>query len=107
MEFPVSVTVQVSPGTRLVTAQVVLCGLPSYVQDVSPHWRITVLGLIAAAALLLATPANFGSLSQSPLQFYLSLAIFGIVFLLSLKKKVNPILLILLSGVVGFLVYGI
>lgn len=69
--------------------------------------RITVLGLIAAAALLLATPANFGSLSQSPLQFYLSLAIFAIVFLLSLKKKVSPILLILLSGVVGFLVYGI
>lgn len=69
--------------------------------------RITVLGLIAAAALLLATPANFGSLSQSPLQFYLSLAIFAIVFLLSLKKKVSPILLILLSGVVGFVMYGI
>lgn len=68
--------------------------------------RITVLGLIAAAALLLATPANFGSLSQSPLQFYLSLAIFAIVFLLSLKKKVSPILLILLSGVVGGIVYG-
>lgn len=69
--------------------------------------RITVLGLIAAAALLLATPANFGSLSQSPLQFYLSLAIFAIVFLLSLKNKVSPILLILLSGAVGFVMYGI
>ena len=69
--------------------------------------RITVLGLIAAAALLLATPANFGSWSQSPLQFYLSLAIFGIVFLLALSKKVSPILLILLSGVVGFVVYEI
>ena len=69
--------------------------------------RITVLGLIAAAALLLATPANFGSLSQSPLQFYLSLAIFAIVFLLSLKKKISPILLILLSGAVGLVMYGI
>lgn len=69
--------------------------------------RITVLGLIAATALLLATPANFGSLSQSPYQFYLSLVIFAIVFLLSLKKKVSPILLILLSGVVGFVIYGI
>ena len=69
--------------------------------------RITVLGLIAAAALLLATPANFGSWSQSPLQFYLSLAIFGIVFLLALSKKVSPILLILASGVVGLVVYGI
>ena len=69
--------------------------------------RITVLGLIAAAALLLTTPANFGSWSQSPFQFCLSLAIFGIVFFLSLKKKLSPILLILLSGVVGLVVYGI
>ena len=77
------------------------------IKNVFSSLRITVLGLIAAAALLLATSANFGSLSQSPLQFYLSLAIFVIVFLLSLKKKVSPILLILLSGVVGFVVYGI
>ena len=69
--------------------------------------RITVLGLIAAAALFLATPDNFGSWSQSPLQFCLSIAIFIIVFLLSLKKKISPILLILLSGVVGFVIYGI
>ena len=69
--------------------------------------RITVLGLIAAAALFLATPDNFGSWSQSPLQFCLSIAIFIIVFLLSLKKKISPILLILLSGMVGFMVYGI
>ena len=69
--------------------------------------RITVLGLIAAAALFLATPDNFGSWSQSPLQFCLSIAIFIIVFLLSLKKKISPILLILLSGVVGFVIYRI
>ena len=68
--------------------------------------RITVLGLIAAAALQLATPANFGSWSQSPLQLCLSLAIFLIVFLLSLKKKFSPVLLILLSGAVGMVVYG-
>lgn len=67
--------------------------------------RVTVLGLIAAAALLLATPDNFGSWSQSPLQFCLSLIIFGIVFLLSLSKKVSPILLILLSGVMGFIFF--
>ena len=67
--------------------------------------RVTVLGLIAAAALLLATPDNFGSWSQSPLQFCLSLAIFGTVFFLSLTKKSNPILLILLSGVMGFIFF--
>lgn len=68
--------------------------------------RVTIIGLIAAAALQLATPANFGSWSQSPLQVVLSLAIFLIVFLLALKKKASPILLILLSGVVGGIVYG-
>ena len=76
-------------------------------KNVFSSLRITVLGLIAAAALLLATPDNFGSWSQSPLQFCLSIAIFLIVFLLSLKKKISPILLILMSGVVGFMVYGI
>jgi chromate transporter len=69
--------------------------------------RITVLGLIAAAALQLATPTNFGSWSESPLQLCLSLAIFLTVFLLALKKKVSPILLILLSGVIGGIVYGV
>ena len=59
------------------------------IKNVFSSLRITVLGLIAAAALLLATPANFGSLSQSPLQFYLSLAIFAIVFLLSLITPVG------------------
>jgi chromate transporter len=68
--------------------------------------RITILGLIAAAALLLATPDNFGSFSESPVRFGVSIAIFLIVFLLSLKKKASPILLILLSGVVGGIVYG-
>jgi len=68
--------------------------------------RIAILGLIAAAALLLATPDNFGSFSESPVRFGVSIAIFLIVFLLSLKKKASPILLILLSGVVGGIVYG-
>lgn len=68
--------------------------------------RITILGLIAAAALLLATPDNFGSFSESPVRFGISIAIFLIVFLLSMKKKASPILLILLSGVVGGIVYG-
>ena len=76
-------------------------------KNVFSSLRVTVLGLIAAAALLLATPDNFGSWSQSPLQICLSIAIFIIVFLLSLKKKISPILLILLSGMVGFMVYGI
>ena len=74
------------------------------VTDVMSLLRLAIMGLIAAAALLLATPETFGNASP---QLWISIAIFAIVFLASLKFKASPILLILLSGVVGFLVYGV
>lgn len=74
------------------------------VTDVMSLLRLAIVGLIAAAALLLATPETFGNTSP---QLWISIAIFAIVFLASLKFKASPILLILLSGVVGFLVYGV
>ena len=46
IEFPESITVQVSSDTRLVTVQVVLCGLPSYLQDVVPQASTAVFGFI-------------------------------------------------------------
>ena len=55
-----------------------------------------VIGLIAAAALLLLTPETFID--------YKSWIIFGACFIASLRK-VNPILLIVLSGVAGFFLY--
>ena len=74
------------------------------VTDVMSLLRLAIVGLIAAAALLLATPETFGNASP---QLWISIAIFAIVFLASLKFKASPILLILLSGVVGGIVYGI
>ena len=74
------------------------------VTDVMSLLRLAIVGLIAAAALLLATPETFGNASP---QLWISIAIFAIVFLASLKFKASPILLILLSGVVGFMVYGV
>ena len=74
------------------------------VTDVMSLLRLAIVGLIAAAALLLATPETFGNASP---QIWISIAIFAIVFLASLKFKASPILLILLSGVVGFMVYGV
>ena len=44
IEFPESVTVQVSSDIRLDTTQVVLCGLPSYLQDVGPQDNVAVFG---------------------------------------------------------------
>ena len=67
--------------------------------------RFTVIGLIAAAALSLVTSDTFGVPSLS-LHFIASLVIFAAVFALSFWKKVSPILLIVLSGVAGLLIYG-
>lgn len=68
--------------------------------------RLAIVGLIAAAALLMVTPENFGTYAVSPTQLFVSIGIFLTVFVASFKFKASPILLILLSGVVGALVYG-
>ena len=67
--------------------------------------KLAVIGLIAAAAVLLVNPETFGSWSESPLQLCVSIALFVIAFFASLKWKVSPILQIVIAGAVGFLVY--
>ena len=68
--------------------------------------RLTVVGLIAAAALLLLTKESFGSPGFN-LQFVTSILIFAAVFYFSLRHRTNPILLILASGLVGLVVYSL
>ena len=72
--------------------------------------RLTVVGLIAAAALSLMpsafAPTPTGTITIFNFQFsFFNLIIFLAVFALSLWKKVSPILLILLSGLVGLIIY--
>ena len=72
--------------------------------------RLTVIGLIAAAALSLMptvlAPTPTGTVSIFNYQFsIINLIIFAAVFLLSFRYKTSPILLIALSGAVGFLLY--
>lgn len=67
--------------------------------------KLTVVGLIAAAAMLLVNTDTFGSFDHNAVQLFLSIGLFAAAFFASLKWKTNPILLILLSGVVGFVVY--
>lgn len=55
-----------------------------------------IIGLIASAALILMTPHNFTD--------YKSWIIFVVVLVASIKK-IDPILLIFLSGVTGFILY--
>ncbi len=69
-----------------------------YVAQVMRALRPVVIGLILAAALLLLTPDNFID--------WKSYVIFGGVLVAALRK-VNPILLIVLSGVAGWLLYGL
>ena len=66
--------------------------------------RLAVVGLIAAAALSLATADTFGQPALN-LQFLLSVAIFLTVFVLNYRFRVSPILLIVLAAVVGAFVY--
>ena len=67
--------------------------------------RLTVIGLIAAAALSLLNTESFGTTGFN-LQFIASVVIFATVFLLSYRYKMSPILLIIGSGVAGLLLYG-
>lgn len=59
--------------------------------------RVAVIGLIAAAALLLMTPENFID--------WWSIALFALVFLGTLVLKMHPILLICIAGVAGYMIY--
>lgn len=73
-----------------------------YVRGVVMGMRPVVVGMIASAALLLILPHDTegGSFVDG-----WSWAIFALTLLLS-ARKVNPIILILLSGIAGVLIYG-
>lgn len=76
--------------------------------------RLTVVGLIAAAALSLLTVDSFGEVGLNR-RFIASVAIFAVVFLLSVSRRSSPllrrlgspILLIVASGLAGLVVYSI
>ena len=63
--------------------------------------RPAVVGLLAAAALLLMTSENFGSWSQSPWQFTVSCLLFAFAFISQRVYRMNPIHIILLCGIAG------
>ena len=77
------------------------------VEDVFRLLRPAVVGLIASAALLLMTKGNFGSPTETPLQFWVSVALFVAAFVAMKFFKVSPILILLLAGVFGGLFYGV
>ena len=64
--------------------------------------RPGVVGLLAAAALVLMNSENFG---QDTYQILISILLFIGTFIASYKYKVHPILLIVICGIAGFLFY--
>ena len=77
------------------------------VENVFRLLRPAVVGLIASAALLLMTEENFGSPTETPLQFWVSVALFIGAFVAMKFYKVSPILILLLAGVFGGVFYGL
>ena len=76
------------------------------VEAVFKGLRPAVVGLIASAALLLMTEENFGSPTETPLQFWVSVALFVAAFVAMKFFKISPILILVLAGVFGGVFYG-
>lgn len=75
------------------------------VKSIFSGLRPCIVGLIAAAALLLMTSENFSSPKESPFAFAVSILIFLFAFVGTRLYKVSPILMIVLSGIAGLLIY--
>ena len=71
------------------------------VQSVLKGLRPAVVGLLGAATLLLLTPDNFGSITTSPWQFWISSFLFAATFIGTYWMKINPIRMILYAAFAG------
>ena len=67
--------------------------------------RPAIVGLIAAAAILLMSADNFGNPSTETFKFITSILIFIFAFAGTRLYKIHPILIIVLCGIAGLLIY--
>lgn len=63
--------------------------------------RPAVVGLLAAATLLLMTPDNFSTPKENPWQFFISCFLFAAAFYGVKVMKINPIRMIIYCAVAG------
>lgn len=75
------------------------------VQSVFTGLRPAVVGLLAAATLLLMTPENFSTPSENAWQFYISVALFLATFYGTKVLKINPIRMIGCCAVAGIILF--
>lgn len=73
--------------------------------DIFSLLRPAIIGLIAAAAVLLMSEENFGNPSTNTFQFIVSILIFLFSFVGTRFHKVHPILMIVLAGLAGLIIY--
>ena len=75
------------------------------VQSVFTGLRPAVVGLLAAATLLLMTPENFSTPSEDAWQFYISAALFLATFFGTKVVKINPIKMIGCCAIAGIILF--
>ena len=75
------------------------------VQSVFMGLRPVVVGLLAAATLLLCTNDNFSTPSENPWQFYISVALFLATAFGTGYLKINPIRMICYCAIAGLLLF--
>ena len=76
------------------------------VENVFLGLRPAVVGLLVAAALLLMNAENFGTANEEPWRFFISVGIFLFAFIGQQVYKMNPILIIMLCGCTGLLLFA-
>ncbi len=77
------------------------------VQTVLAWLRPVVVGMLAAAVLLLLNEENLGAFNKDNLQLYVSIGLFALAFVSTYFWKIGPIKVILLAGLFGGLFYSL
>ena len=77
------------------------------VQTVLKWLRPVVVGMLAAAVLLLLNEENLGGFQRDNLQLYVSIGLFALAFVATYFWKIGPIKVILLAGLFGGLFYSL
>ena len=75
----------------------------SITQSIIAGLRPVIVGLLAAATLLLCNVDNFSQPSINPWQFFISLFIFLATFIGTMWMKINPIRMILYAAFAGLI----
>lgn len=73
-----------------------------FVKSIFEGLRPAVVGLLAAATLLLMNKENFSSMNDDPWRFWISVAIFIATFVGTMYVKINPIRMIGYAAFAGF-----